>query len=90
MNTKATLISRTGGVALIVWMDLHTRLAQSIPPKPPGTFTAKVDCNKKRSINSTLVMLTKAGMTRGATIVVTGACKEDVLIQGQGRQARMQ
>ena len=40
----------------------------------------RVDCNKGGSINSTLASLASAGNTRGITILVTGTCKENVLV----------
>ncbi len=45
----------------------------------------KVDCNKNGSINAELAMLTNTGMTRGVTILVSGTCNENVLIQGFDR-----
>jgi hypothetical protein len=40
----------------------------------------RVDCNRGGSINSTLASLISAGNTRGITILVTGTCRENLLI----------
>jgi hypothetical protein len=40
----------------------------------------KVDCGKGGSINSTLASLTSSGNTRGVTILVTGTCRENIVI----------
>ena len=59
--------------------------AVTVPKKINVSSTFRVDCNKNGSINAELAMLTNTGMTRGVTIVVSGTCKEDVLIQGFDR-----
>jgi hypothetical protein len=40
----------------------------------------RVDCGRGGSINDTLASLTSAGNTRGITIFVTGACRENIAI----------
>ncbi len=40
----------------------------------------RVDCGKGGSISGTLASLASAGNTRGVTILVTGTCRENILI----------
>jgi parallel beta-helix repeat protein len=67
----------------------NAALAQRNTQNLPGTFTERVDCNKKGSINATLGALSKVGKTRGVTILLSGTCNEDVLIQGFDRLTLM-
>jgi len=62
-----------------------TRPVNAAPKHIDPSSAFKVDCNKNGSINAELAQLTNTGMTRGVTILVSGTCKEDVLIQGFDR-----
>ena len=61
------------------------RPANTVPKHIDTSSAFKVDCNKNGSINAELAMLSNIGMTRGVTILVSGTCKENVLIQGFDR-----
>jgi hypothetical protein len=61
------------------------RPANTSPKHFDTSSTFKVDCNKNGSINAELAMLSSTGMTRGVTILVSGTCRENVLIQGFDR-----
>jgi hypothetical protein len=65
-------------------LDL-TRPVNTAPKHIDPSSAFKVDCNKNGSINAELAKLTNTGMTRGVTILVSGTCKENVLIQGFDR-----
>jgi len=85
MTFRHGWLLNTAAIAVIVWMTGNAAFAQSKTQNLPATFTMKVECNKKGSINAALAMLSKTGMTRGVTITVTGTCHEDVLVQGFDR-----
>ena len=61
------------------------RSVNTVPKHIDPSSAFKVDCNKNGSINAELAKLTSTGMTRGVTILVSGTCKENVLIQGFDR-----
>jgi len=85
MKFRHGWLLKTAAVAVIVWMAGNAAFAQSKTQGSPGMFTEKVDCDKKGSINTALGLLSKTGKTQGATILVSGTCNEDVLVQGFDR-----
>jgi len=98
-SVRFTRLATWAGVVLL-FLHLTSTVAfsqrvdkASDVPRPPNhaakhidpSSTFKVDCNKNGSINAELAMLTNTSMTRGVTILVSGTCNENVLIQGFDR-----
>jgi len=93
MNTRNFFSNAALAIALVCCM-LASAVAQEMKGdqiarvqkhSQPAGSTFSVDCNKKGSINEQLALLAKTGRNSNVTIVVSGTCREDVLIQGFDR-----